>query len=230
MFHLVESRRGEGTGWFRDDPFLMEKLEHRRTDSILMDGEDLEIICLRDREISLTDALHTGTIHEGLDLIEGDILMGFEGSEHRRCSLWLHSDNTSIRIKSTECRDQATHEPSASDRTEDDVRTHIPESFIDLESDTSLPGDDTLIIEWMDEYRARRFLVLFRLSKCIIEGISDENNFYVFSTELLGFIYLLLGGQAWHEDLSIYSEFCCTVSNSLGMIARTRCDNTSLFL
>lgn len=156
--------------------------------------------------------------------------MRFEGSEHRRCSLWLHSDNTSIRIKFTECRDQATHEPSASDRTEDDVRTHIPESFIDLESDTSLPGDDTLIIEWMDEYRARRFLVLFRLSKCIIEGISDENNFYVFSTELLGFIYLLLGGQAWHEDLSIYSEFCCTVSNSLGMIARTRCDNTSFFL
>ncbi len=82
MLHLVESRRGESTGWFRDDPFLMQKLEHRGTDSILMDGEHFEIICFCDREISLTDALHTRTIDEGLDLIEGDILMRFERSEH----------------------------------------------------------------------------------------------------------------------------------------------------
>ena len=152
MLHLIESRRGESTGWFRDDPFLMQKLEHRGTDSILMHGEYLEIICFRDCEISLTDAPHAGTIHEGLDLIEGNILMRFEGSEHRRRSLRLHSDNASIRTKSTECRDQTTHESSPSDRTEDDIRTHISESLIDLESDTALSSDDTLIIEWMDEY------------------------------------------------------------------------------
>lgn len=230
MLHLIERRRSEGTGWFRDDPFLMEKLEHRGTDSILMDGEYLEIICLRDREISLTDALHTSTIHEGLDLLEGDILMRFEGSEHGRCSLRFHSDNVSIRTKSMECRDQTTHESSPSDRTEDNIRTHISESFIDLESDTSLSGDDTLIIEWMDEYRARRFLVLFRLSKCIIEGISDENNFYVFSTELLGFVDFLLGSESWHEDLPMDAEFRCTIGDSLGMIARTGCDDTTFFL
>jgi hypothetical protein len=122
--------------------------------------------------------------------------------------LSLDSDDMSIWRIRDDRRDHTTHEPTTSYWAEYHIRSTslLSEALEYLETDRPLSRDHPFVIEGMDEDSPALRLTSTGSCRCIIEGITLEDDLDPFSSEFTSLIDFLLGSRTWHVDDSVYME------------------------
>ena len=150
-----------------------------------------------------------------------------EGAIHAGCALGLHAVDLDVGLQALDGEGHAGDESAASHRHDDSV--HIGQLVEDLKADSTLTGDDLLVVVGVDEGHARLFLQLHGLVVGVVVGAGYEADL---RTEVLGVLHLHDGRAVRHADDALDAAAGSSQCHALCVVARRAGDDAlvALFL
>ena len=187
---------------------------------VLSDGDDVVHILFTKLIGQLAGGLDLNAVCEGGDGREGLVFVLMEGAVHAGCALGLHAVDLDVGLQALDGKCHAGDESAAAHRHDDSV--HIGQLVENFEADSTLTGDDLLVVVGVDEGHARFFLQLHGLVVGVVVGAGYEADL---RTEVLGVLNLHDGRTVRHADDAFDAAAGGSQCHALRMVARRAGDH-----
>jgi hypothetical protein len=221
-FVVEEGGNGGGAGAFGDGFFFFEEVEDGAGDFFLFDGDDLVDILFNHGEgfdAGAADGDAVGDGGGGGDLDGGVV---FEGGEHGGDAGSLDANDFDLGIGFLEGAGDAADEATAADGNEDGFDEGVLAE--DFETDSALAGDDSGIVEGVNEGEAFGGGAAFGLGEGLIKALAEEDDL---AAEVFGGVDFRDGGMLGHVDDGADAEAGSVVGEALAVVAGRGADDAA---
>ena len=192
---------------------------------VLSDGDNVVHILFTKLIGQLAGCLDLNAVCEGGDGREGLVFVLMERAIHAGCALGLHAVDLDVGLQALDGEGHAGDESAAAHRHDDGI--HIGQLVEDLKADSTLTGNDLLVVVGVDEGHARLFLQLHGLVVGVVVGAGYEADL---RTEVLGILNLHDGRAVRHTDDALDAAAGSGQRHALCVIARRAGDDALVAL
>ena len=192
---------------------------------VLGDGDDVVHILLAELIGQLAGSLDLNAVCEGRDGRKGLVFVLVKRAVHAGCALGLHAVDLDVGLQALDGEGHAGDESAAAHRHDDGV--HIGQLVENFEADSTLTGNDLLVVVGVDEGHARLFLQLHGLVVGVVVGTGYEADL---RTEVLGVLHLHDGRAVRHTDDALDAAAGSGQRHALCVVARRAGDDALVAL
>ena len=211
---MAKSGHGEQAGVLHDHLMVLDHIQKRRDQLVVVDGDDVVEVLLDVREDLVAGLEHRGAVGDGVGARQLHHVAGLQGGLHACCAGRLHADDLDVRVEQLGQRGHARGKPAAADRHQDVVDER--QLLHDLHGDGTLACGDAQVVEGVDE---RVAVLLGKLERVFVGLVVDVAGQHHVGAQGLGALDLDERGGGGHDDGGLDAVMLRGVGDALRVVA-----------
>ena len=219
---ILQRIDGERAGRFQHDPLVVQHLEDRGADPVLLDRQHVAQRHVFQRgEVARSDPRDRGAIHEGIDLIKCHRLTCHKRGLEAGPTRGFGQNHARLRGFFAEIEPHSRGKAPAAHRQDKKIR-RLPKLIQNLKRDRGLALDHIRVVERGKEMRTLPGGIVLGRLQGIVEVVAGQADLDSLLAKHPGLLDLLLGGRDRHEDHAPHPEMPAGKGHALGVVPGTR--------